>query len=97
MPVETDDTAFVTSSEGFLLFADKGLNEVFTLSKNAFAPGSAYTAADGGPFVGTLDLTTGVVTPIVTGLSGPGGMVFVNTAPNAPDYAPVGSKCADQN
>jgi hypothetical protein len=97
MPVETDDTAFVTSSEGFLLFADKGLNEVFTLSKNAFAPGSAYTAADGGPFVGTLDLTTGVVTPIVSGLVGPGGMVFVNTSPNAPDYAPVGSKCVEQN
>jgi len=97
MAVETDDTAFVTSSEGFLLFADKGLNEVFTLGKNGFAPGSAYTAADGGPFVGTLDLTTGVVTPIVTGLSGPGGMVFVNTAPNAADYAPVGSKCVDQN
>jgi hypothetical protein len=97
MPVETDDTAFVTSSEGFLLFADKGLNEVFTLSKNAFAPGSAYTAADGGPFVGTLDLTTGVVTPIVTGLVGPGGMVFVNTSPNGPDYAPVGTKCVDQN
>ena len=97
MPVETDDTAFVTSSEGFLLFADKGLNEVFTLSKNAFAPGSAYTAADGGPFVGTLDLTTGVVTPIVSGLVGPGGMVFVNTSPNAPDYAPVGTKCVDQN
>jgi hypothetical protein len=77
--VEVDDTAFVTSTEGFLLFADKGLNTVFALSKNAFAPGAAYTAADGGPFVGTLDMTTGVVTPIVTGLSGPGGMVFVDT------------------
>jgi hypothetical protein len=78
--VETDDTAFVTSSAGFILFADKGLNEVFALHKNAFAPGSAYTAADGGPFVGTLDLTTGVITPVVTGLSGPGGMVFVDTS-----------------
>jgi glycosyltransferase involved in cell wall biosynthesis len=80
MAVETDDTAFVTSSEGFLLFADKGLNTVFRLSKKAFAPGTAFTAADGGPFVGTLDLTTGVVTPIVTGLKGPGGMVFVDTS-----------------
>src|ERR1035438_3081701 len=75
MAVETDDTAFVTSSEGFLLFADKGLNTIFSLSKKAFAPGTAFTAADGGPFVGTLDFTTGVVTPIVTGLTGPGGMV----------------------
>jgi hypothetical protein len=40
-----------------------------------------YTAADGGPFVGTLDLTSGVVTPIVTGLAAPGGLVFVDTTP----------------
>jgi hypothetical protein len=79
-PVETDDTAFVTSSEGFILFADKGLNTVYKLSKNGFAPGVAYTAADGGPFVGTLDLSSGVVTPVVTGLVGPGGLVFVDTS-----------------
>jgi hypothetical protein len=84
-PVETDDTAFVTSSEGFLLFADKGLNTVFALHKNAFAPGTAYTAADGGPFVGTLDMTSGIVTPVVTGLMGPGGMVFVSTAKDNAD------------
>jgi hypothetical protein len=77
-PVEVDDTAFVTSTEGFILFADKKLNTVFTLKKNAFAPGAAYTAADGGPFVGTIDMTTGIITPIVTGLGNPGGMVFVD-------------------
>jgi hypothetical protein len=80
MPVETDDTAFVTSTEGFLIFADKGLNTVYTLKRNAFSPGSAFTAADGGPFVGTLDLTTGVVTPVVTGLKNPGGMMYVDTS-----------------
>ncbi|HTC62250.1 MAG TPA: hypothetical protein VK709_05365 [Candidatus Saccharimonadales bacterium] len=80
MSVETDDTAFITSSEGFILFADKGLNTVYKLSKKAFSPGTAFTAADGGPFVGTLDFTSGVVTPIVTGLSGPGGMMFVDTS-----------------
>jgi hypothetical protein len=78
--VEVDDTVFVTSSEGFILFADKGLNTVFALNKKAFAPGAAYTAADGGPFVGTVDLTTGIITPIVTGVSNPGGMVFVDTS-----------------
>jgi hypothetical protein len=80
MSVETDDTAFVTSTKGFLIFTDKGLNNVYLLQKNAFSPGSAYTAADGGPFVGTLNLTTGVITPIVTGLSNPGGMMFVDTS-----------------
>jgi len=79
-PVETDDTAFVTSTEGFILFADKGLNAVYKISKNAFVPGTAFTAADGGPFVGTVDFTTGVITPIVTGLNGPGGMMFVDTS-----------------
>ena len=78
--VETDDTAFVTSSDGFLLFSDKGLNAVYKISKNAFAPSTGFTAADGGPFVGALDLTTGVITPIVPGFKNPGGMVFVDTS-----------------
>jgi hypothetical protein len=56
------------------------LNTVFRLNKKAFAPGAAYTAADGGPFVGTIDLTTGFITPIVTGLKNPGGLVFVDTS-----------------
>jgi hypothetical protein len=80
VPVETDDTAFVTSSQGFILFADKGLNTVFKLTRTGFVPGSAYTAADGGPFVGTLDLTSGTVTPVVTGISNPGGLVYVDTS-----------------
>lgn len=85
-PVETDDTVFVTSPQGYLLFADKDLNEVFKLSRAAFSPGQAYTAADGGPFVGALDMTSGVVTPVATGLSGPGGMQFVDTSAH-PDAA----------
>lgn len=79
--VETDDTSYATSTKGFILFADKGLNTVYKLERNAFVPGTAYTAADGGPFVGTLEFTTGVITPIVTGLGNPGGLVYVNIDP----------------
>jgi hypothetical protein len=97
VPVEVDDTAFVTSTEGFILFADKGLNKVFSLKKKAFAPGAAYTAADGGPFVGTIDLTSGVITPIVTGLSGPGGLVFVDTTKRESEGHPEGGdSCRDR-
>jgi hypothetical protein len=78
--VEVDDTAFATSAAGFILFSDKKLNKVYMLQKKAFAPGTAYTAANGGPFVGTLDLTSGVITPVVTGLMNPGGLVFVDTS-----------------
>jgi len=95
--VETDDTVFVNSSEGFILFADKNLNNVYKLQKKAFAPGSAYTAADGGPFVGTLDLTTGVVTPIVTGLGDPGGMVFVDTSKHDGDGDDDRNSCRDRD
>jgi len=94
-PIETDDTAFVTSSEGFLLFADKKLNTIFSLRTKAFVPGTAYTAADGGPFVGTLDLTTGLITPIVTGLLNPGGMVFVDTSKHDRDWDEDRTPCQD--
>lgn len=83
--VETDDTNFATSSQGFILFADKVLNKVFILQKKVFAPGEAYTAADGGPFVGTVDLSTGIITPVVTGLGDPGGLVFVDTSGHSVD------------
>lgn len=84
---EVDDTNFATSGEGFILFADKGLNAVYKLTTNAFAPGTAYTAADGGPFVGTLNLSTGLITPVVTGLSNPGGLVFVDGSKHDDDWA----------
>ena len=91
--VETDDTAFVTSTQGFILFADKGLNTVYKISRNAFSPGTAFTAADGGPFVGTVDFTTGVITPIVTGLTNPGGMMFVDTSKTDKEDQPEENSC----
>lgn len=84
--VETDDTAFVSSSKGFILFADKVLNTVFILTTDDFDRGTAYTAADGGPFVGTLNLSTGVITPVVTGLGNPGGLIFVDTSDRGDDH-----------
>jgi hypothetical protein len=97
MPVETDDTAFVTSSQGFILFADKGLNTVFKLTRTGFVPGSAYTAADGGPFVGTLDLTSGIVTPVVTGIKNPGGLVYVDTSKRDADRRNDDREHSDQD
>ena len=85
-PVETDDTVFATSAHGYILFADKDLNTVFRITRAAFSPGQAYTAADGGPFVGALDVTSGVITPVVTGLGDPGGMQFVATSVQAQQH-----------
>lgn len=76
-----DDTAFATANQGFIIFADKGLQTVYKLTTPYFFVGAAYTAFqnDAGTlgFVGRTDFSTGVSTPVVTGLGNPGGMAFV--------------------
>ena len=83
---QLDDTVFTTQSAGMLLVADKGLNAVYAITAPYFAA-SAYSAVSvfsspSAPnpiasFVGQTNLTTGFVTPIVTGMSNPGGMAFI--------------------
>jgi hypothetical protein len=76
-----DDTAFATSNSGFIIFADKGLQTVYKITAPYFFIGAAYTAFqdDTGTFgfVGRTDFSTGVSTPIITGLGNPGGMAFI--------------------
>jgi hypothetical protein len=96
-PVEVDDTNFATSTQGFVLFADKKLNKVYKLTANAFAPGTAYTAADGASLVGTIDLTTGLITPVVTGIVNPGGLVFVDTTKHDSDQNHDSNACPERD
>src|SRR5579863_3334002 len=76
-----DDTVFATANQGFIIFTDKQLQTVYKLTTPYFFEGAAYTAFqdDTGTFgfVGRTDFSTGVSTPIVTGLGNPGGMAFV--------------------
>jgi hypothetical protein len=77
-----DDTVFVRSGSGMILFSDKNTNTIYSITAPYFAPGAAYTAAQNSAgtlgFVGQLNLTTGLVTPIVSGLGNPGGMAFIS-------------------
>lgn len=79
--IMADDTAFATTNEGFIVFADKTLQTVFKITAPYFFVGAAYTAFqnDAGTlgFVGHTDFTTGLSTPIITGLGNPGGMAFI--------------------
>lgn len=43
-----------------------------------FEPGTAYSGSDSAGVVGTLDLDTGVLTPVATGFGSVRGMVFVS-------------------
>jgi hypothetical protein len=83
---QLDDTVFTNRSAGKLLVADKGLNAIYSITVPYFAA-TAYSAVSvfSSPtapnpiasFVGQTDLTTGFVSPIVTGMMDPGGMAFI--------------------
>ena len=76
---QADDTIFTPSDNGAILVSDTPANTVYVIQKAAFAPNVAYTAAVAGTkgFVGRLDLSTGQLTPVVTGLQSPHGMAYV--------------------
>ena len=84
---QADDTAFVTSDDGFILVSDTPADTVYMIRKNRFVPGTAFTGAVGAPdangatvgFVGVLDMNFGDIRPVVTGLTSPHGMAFVPT------------------
>ncbi len=84
---QADDTLFTPSSDGFILVSDTPANTVYAIRKAAFAPGVAFSAAVAAGsaagstvgFVGRLDLDSGMLTPVVTGLQSPHGMTFVKT------------------
>lgn len=81
-----DDTVFTTQSAGELLVADKGLNAIYAITAPYFAA-SAYSAVSifatpsaanpSESFIAQTNLTTGFATPIVNGMSDPGGTAFI--------------------
>jgi hypothetical protein len=71
-----DDTVFPTAATGTFYVADTGANTVYALAASGLAPGSVYI--DVGDEFGELDTTTGIVTPLFTGIS-PHGVFFVAT------------------
>ena len=81
---QLDDTVWASQAKGRLLVADGKTNTTYWISGN-FLPNTTnhwiYTQApdDSGVvgFVGTVDPTTGLVTPVVIGFGKATGMIFV--------------------
>jgi len=73
---KVDDTAYATATAGYFLMTDTGANTVYKIWATGLTPGSAFV--DVGTEFGSLDLSTGIVTPIFTGIS-PHGLEFVPT------------------
>ena len=92
---QLNDTVFTNESAGELLVADKDLNAIYAITAPYFAA-AAYSAVSvfttpSAPspiesFVGQTNLTTGFVTPIVIGMSNPGGMAFIPSGVNLPNF-----------
>lgn len=74
-PVQVDDTVWATSSYGTILVSDRDGETIYAVSKDIFSPGAAYSATP--TSVGSLDMDTGVITNVVTGMVSPHGMAFV--------------------
>lgn len=81
LPVGTqlDDTVWAPSGKSRLLVADTSHNAIYDIS-GAFAPGTVYGEAPNGSgvggFVGTVDQSTGNLTPVAIGFGSPSGLVF---------------------
>jgi hypothetical protein len=71
-----DDTAYATAKSGYFILADTGANTVYKIYASGLTVGSVFV--DVGAEFGSLDLSTGIVTPIWTGTS-PHGVEFVPT------------------
>ena len=80
--VTVDDTVFPTQAAGTIYVADTPANIVYAITSKVFPPNSAFTSAsDTNNYEGRIDLQTGNITPIITGLQGPHGALFVSAFP----------------
>ena len=78
---QLEDTVWIkTTRGGRLLVVDGKTNTIYSVNRN-FTPGAIYTETpdDSGvsSFVGSLDLSTGIIKPIIIGLKKATGLIFV--------------------
>ncbi len=76
--ITVDDTVFPTTPSGTIYVVDTKADTVYAVKSDAFQPGGAYSASDSDGILGKVDLSTGLVSPIVTGMKSPHGALFVS-------------------
>ena len=84
--ITVDDTVFPTAPSGTILVVDTKGDTVYAVTSDAFQPGGAYSASDSDGILGKVDLSTGLVTPIVTGMKTPHGALFVPAESEKDDH-----------
>jgi hypothetical protein len=76
--ITIDDTVFPTTPSGTIYVVDTKADTVYAVKSDAFQPGGAYSASDTKGILGKVDLSTGLISPIVTGMQSPHGALFVS-------------------
>ena len=81
-PTTVDDTAFAPDRAAFMLFSDVSGDTIYRIDNRQFGfePGTAYSTSDTAALVATLNLDTGVLTPIASGFGSTRGLIFVVSA-----------------
>jgi hypothetical protein len=72
---QIDDTVYAHASHGVLLVSDLGGETIYSISRDIFSPQAPYSAAP--TSVARLDLDSGILTNVVTGMVSPHGMAFL--------------------
>jgi len=77
---QIDDTVYATKRSGVFYVADSKKNVIYSIRAQVTS-GTLFTEAPSDSrvagFVGTIDQSTGTITPVITGFDSPTGLVFV--------------------
>ncbi|MBV8708441.1 MAG: PEP-CTERM sorting domain-containing protein [Acidobacteriaceae bacterium] len=86
-----DDALFATADSGTFYIADTATNTIYAIAASGLTPNSLFVST--ATAFGSVDQTTGVVTPIITGRS-LHGMEFVPSAAAVPEPSTFGISLA---
>jgi hypothetical protein len=86
LSTSVDDTVFAGGGKARVLFSDRNSNTVYALTGN-FTAGQAIAAEDSANAIGSIDLGTGNITPLVTGANSPHGEALTAAVPEPATWA----------
>ncbi len=78
-----DDAIVPTASAGTFYIANGGANDVLKVAVTGLNPNDIYVSVGSDNAVDQLDPTTGALTPVITGLNSPHGLMFIASAGGA--------------